>query len=86
MTLPSAGVKDIRYGDHYFEEENRKGKNKKSADCSERCSRFKEELTRFTAWAALAVRHGGIGTRDQRAGDFATHSRRVLEKGTDEVS
>lgn len=31
-----------------------------------------------TARAALSVGHGGVGAGDERAGDFATHSSRVL--------
>ena len=43
---------------------------------------MKIKLTWSTARAALSIGHGGISTWDQRAGDFATHSSRVLDKGT----
>lgn len=42
---------------------------------------FKKKLTWITTRAALSVGHGGVGTWDQRAGDFATHSSRVLDGG-----
>lgn len=38
-----------------------------------------------TARAALSVGHSGVGTWDERAGDFATYSGRVLDKGTVEL-
>lgn len=39
-------------------------------------------LTRSAAGTALAIGHGGISTGDQRAGDFAAHSSRVLHEET----
>lgn len=45
------------------------------------CCILKYKLTTPAAWAALSVRHGGVSAWDQGAGDFTTHSSRVLERG-----
>lgn len=42
---------------------------------------LKYKLTTPAAWAALSVRHGRISAWDQGAGDFTTHSSRVLDSG-----
>lgn len=49
----------------------------------QRCSRFKKKLT--ATRAALSIGHGGVSTGHQRAGDFATHGSRVLDRGTVEL-
>lgn len=41
---------------------------------------FKSKLTTPAARTALSVRHGGVSTRDQGAGDFTTHGSRVLDR------
>lgn len=43
--------------------------------------RKNQKPTCSTARAALSVGHGGISAWDQRAGDFATHGHRFLDKG-----
>lgn len=43
---------------------------------------FDNKLTTAAARAALSVRHGSVSTWDQGAGDFTTHSSRVLDRGT----
>lgn len=45
------------------------------------CGSFNNRLTP-AAGAALSVRHGSVSTWDQGAGDFTTHSSRVLDRGT----
>lgn len=42
----------------------------------------KTKLTWCTARATLSFRHSGISTWNQRAGDFATHSSWILNRGT----
>lgn len=42
-----------------------------------------EKLTCSTARATLSIRHGGVGTGDQWAGDLAAYGGRVLQRGGD---
>lgn len=46
---------------------------------------MKNCLTRSASRAALSVWHGGVSAWDQRAGDFATHGSRVLDRRTLEL-
>ncbi len=72
----------MKYEDHYIGEKISRKEYNKSDESYVEVSRFKKRLTCSTARAALSVGHGGISTRDQRAGDFATHSSGVLDRGT----
>lgn len=61
------------------------GWNNNNNNSNDNDDELKNGLTTSTARAALSIRHGSISAGDQRAGDFAAHGDRVLERRTEKI-